>query len=78
MEVHVYTDFYKRKMRALFIYNKYKYNLSITDPKVESYFFKKQDGKYQINNLYSCISISEPFQDYCYKLVASMITNPLF
>ena len=78
MEVHVYTDFYKRKMRALFIYNKHKYNLSITDPKVESYFFKKQNGKYRINNLYLCVSIGEPFQDYCYKLVASMITNPLF
>ena len=78
MKIHVYTDFYKRKMRASFTYNKHKYNFSITDPKVESYFFKKQDGKYQMNNLYLCISISEPFKDYCYKLVASMVTNPLF
>ncbi len=78
MKVHVYTDCYKRQIRALFVYNKHKYNFSVTDPKVESYFFKKQDGKYQINNLYLCIRIGEPFKDYCYKLVASMITNPLF
>ena len=78
IKIHVYTDSYRRKIRALFIYNKYKYNLSITDPKVESYFLKKQDGQYRMNNLYLCVSIGEPFQDYCYKLVASVITNPLF
>ena len=78
MEILVCTDLYKRKIRALFVYKNYKYNLSITDPKVESYFLKKRDGKCRINNLYLCISIGEPFQGYCYKLVASMITNPLF
>jgi len=80
MKVHVYTNTYsaKKETRALFTYNEHKYNLSITDPKAESHFLKKQDGKYPIKNLYLCVSIGEPLEDKCYKLVASVITDPLF
>jgi len=79
IKVHVYTPYgNKRQVRALFIYNKHKYNFSITDPKVESYFLKKQNGKCQMNNLYLCVSIGEPLDGYCYKLVASVIKNPPF
>ena len=80
MEINVNIEQYsnKRKIRALFTYNNSRYNFSITDPKVESYFLKKIDGKYCLNNVYACISIGEPLEGYCYKLVAGVITNPLF
>ncbi|MCZ0933271.1 MAG: hypothetical protein OXJ52_08990 [Oligoflexia bacterium] len=77
IKVHVYTGIYKgkRKARAKFDYNNTKYNLSITDPKAESHFFKKQDEEYPMNNLYLCVSIGEPFNGCCYKLVAGIITK---
>ena len=50
---------------------------STTDPKAESYFFKRADRKYLLNNVYLCVSLSEPFNDYCYKLVAGVIGKDL-
>lgn len=77
IEIHVDTYDNKRKVRASFRYNNHKYNFSITDPKAESYFLEKQDGKYPMYDLYLCVSIGEPLDGYCYKLVASVI-KPLF
>jgi len=59
------------KVRAKFYYNNQQYNLIITDPKIESsYRFK--DG-HKKHNVYLCISLGEPFEDICYKLVAAII-----
>ena len=61
------------KARAKFTYNEDTYNLRITDPKAESYFFKRAGKKYLLNNVYLCVSLGEPFEGYCYKLIAGII-----
>ncbi len=59
------------KTRAIFYYNNQQYKLVITDPKIESsYRFK--DG-HKKHNVYLCISLGEPFENFCYKLVAAII-----
>lgn len=65
----------KRKVRAIFTLNNHKYKLVVTDPRIESHFLEKKDNQYKLNaeKAYMCISIGEPYHDYCYKLVASII-----
>lgn len=65
----------KRKVRAIFTHNNHQYKLAVTDPRIESHFLKNEDGQYEVNvgEVYMCISIGEPYNDYCYKLVASII-----
>lgn len=68
----------KRKVRAIFTLNNHEYKLVVTDPRIESRFLKNKDNQYELNagEVYMCISIGEPFHDYCYKLVASIIFKP--
>jgi hypothetical protein len=65
----------KRKVRAIFSVNDHQYKLAVTDPKIESKYLKKEDGRYDIDasKVYICVSIGEPYNGYCYKLVASII-----
>ena len=65
----------KKQVRALFDFNGGEYNLSVTDPKAESYFFRK--GNDNLKHVYLCVSLGELFEGYCYKLVASIISNNL-
>ena len=58
-------------------WDKLKKTGSKTEPKAESYFLKKVNRKYPLHNLYLCISLSEPFNDYCYKLTAGVIGKDL-
>ena len=82
LEVKVFTDSFrnsdKRKVRALFQYNKDEYNLSVTDPRAEYWFLKKSDGIYNIHNVYLCVSLGPEFKGHCYKFVASIIKDPPF
>ncbi len=50
--------------------------LSIITPKIEREYLKKSNGVYslQSKNIYMSISIGEPYEGYCYKLVAAIIT----
>jgi hypothetical protein len=68
-----YND--KRKVRAEFIYNEVVYKLAITDPEVEIKYLNQDDGSYQVNKpqVYLCVSLGEPYNGYCYKLVAGII-----
>ena len=67
----------KRKVRAKFILNNKQYKLAITDPRIERAFLKKKDGQYPLlaQNIYMCLSIGEPYNGFCYKLAASLITS---
>ncbi len=66
----------KRKVRAFFTLNGHQYRLTITDPKFEREHLKKSNGIYSVQheNVYMCVSIGEPYEGYCYKLVAAIIT----
>lgn len=65
----------KKKLRAVISLNNMLYKLAVTDPKVENLFLASGAGHFHFNaqHVYLCLSISEPFQGYCYKLVASIL-----
>lgn len=65
----------KRKARAVFHLRDTEYKLVITDPQIERAFLKKKDGEYCLfgESVYVCISIGEPYNGFCYKLIASVI-----
>jgi hypothetical protein len=64
-----------KKIRAKFNLNGVKYWLSVTDPLIEKKYFNKDIGEYPITeeNAYLTVSIGEPYEGYCYKLVAAII-----
>jgi hypothetical protein len=64
----------KRKVRANFIHNGQNYCFSVTDRPVEERYLKGPDGLFPVGDAVLCISLSEPFNGYTYKLVASVIT----
>lgn len=66
----------KRKMRAFFTLNGHQYGLTVTDPEIEKEYLKMSNGIYPVQpeNVYICVSIGEPYEGYCYKLVAAIIT----
>jgi len=65
----------KRKIRAEFSFNGAVYNLTVTDPAFERYCGDKDAGEYRLNEkeVFLCISLGEPYEGYCYKLVAAVI-----
>jgi hypothetical protein len=65
----------KRRVRATFTFDATDYALWVTDPVVEREYLAKSDGDYPVRNVYLTISIGEPYQDYCYKLVATVIAG---
>jgi len=78
LEILVRDEQTKRKIRAKFDFQEISYTLVITDPIIEEKFNKKRQGIYRLksNELYLCVSLGEPFEGYCYKLVAAIIYNP--
>jgi hypothetical protein len=65
----------KRRVQAVFTFDATDYALWVTDPVVEREYLAKSDGDYPLRNVYLTISIGEPYQDYCYKLVATVIAS---
>jgi len=61
-----------------FTYNGIHYILRSTDPAVRNAFAGKGEGDYPMNEVYLCVSLTEPApQDgRCHKLVAAVIKNP--
>ncbi len=66
----------RKKVRARFSYNGTMYLLAVTDPLIEKAHLIKERGEYPLvaKDIYLTISLGEPFQGYCYKLVAAVIT----
>jgi ATP-dependent DNA helicase RecQ len=64
-----------KKIRAKFIYNGVTYWLSVTDPLIEGRYMNEAFGQYPLTrtDAYICVSIGEPYEGYCYKLVAGII-----
>jgi hypothetical protein len=67
----------KKAVRAQFRYNGLWYNLRATDVDVERVYSAKEVGAYPLElPCYLCISLAEAHtDDYCYKLVATIITE---
>ncbi|MXZ20467.1 MAG: hypothetical protein F4Y84_07665 [Caldilineaceae bacterium SB0665_bin_25] len=64
----------QKQIRAQFWVAGEIYNFSVTDPAIELQYQPLGEGYYIYEQrAVACISIGEPFNEYCYKLVASII-----
>ena len=63
----------KRRVQGRFSYAKKEYALWITDPSYEREYRSKSDDEYEIGESFLTVSLGEPFQEACYKLVAAVI-----
>jgi len=63
----------KRRVQAKFTFDGMEYWLWVTDPIAERRYLPESDGEYAVGEAYLTISIGEPYQDYCYRLVATVI-----
>jgi hypothetical protein len=48
-------------------------DLTITDPKIWSEYKEKALGKYELKDIYLCLSLGEEFHGFYYKIIAAII-----
>jgi hypothetical protein len=63
----------KRRVQARFRWGGDEYWLWVTDPIVERAYLGRQDGDYEMGRHYLTVSVGEPYNGFCYKLVAAVI-----
>ena len=63
----------KRRVQGQFVHAGKGYKLWVTDPEYERAYLAKLDGTYDIGGCYLTISLGEPFEGACYKLIAAII-----
>lgn len=68
---------HKKTVRASFLYKNEWYNLRVTDPNIEGVYSVKHVAFYPFEHpCYFCVSLAEAHDDgYCYKLIATIITE---
>lgn len=66
----------RRKVKGEFSYEGISYRLTITDPAVEREYLAKPDGRYAMGKCFVTVSLGEPWEGYCYKLIAAVIPAP--
>ena len=74
LRIEIRLEAAKLRVRAEFWLKGQKYRLGVTDPVVEAHCFTRPEGLHTYKKrAVACISIGEPFNGFCYKLVASII-----
>jgi hypothetical protein len=68
----------KRKVQGNFSYKGIKYRIDVTDPIIEDQFLAKPDGSYTIKDPILCISLGDPYNKFCYKLIAAVLFEERF
>jgi len=63
----------KRRVQGRFHHGGADYGLWITDPIYERRYLAKPDGTYEIGESFLTVSLGEPHNDACYKLIAAVI-----
>jgi hypothetical protein len=63
----------RRRVQGRFWYDGIQYWLWVTDPVYERQYLAKQDGDYDIGEKFLTISLTEPYNGSCYKLIAAII-----
>ena len=63
----------KRRVQGRFRHDQTDYRIWITDPRYEREYLAKPDGDYQVGECFLTVSIGEPFENFCYKLIAAVI-----
>jgi len=76
LHVRFFKDGYGHvKTRAVFEHEGVSYDLSVTDPAAEALASSRLNQMRVIEDALLCISLTQPFKGFCYKLVASVITR---
>lgn len=65
----------KRRVQGRFRHHGTEYHLWVTDPQYERTFLGKPDGDYDLGESYLTVSLGEPHNDACYKLIAAIIEH---
>jgi hypothetical protein len=63
----------KRRVQGRFKYFNTEYHLWITDPIYERAFLARPDGEYTLGESFLTVSLGEPLDNACYKLIACII-----
>lgn len=63
----------KRRVQGCFRHSGSEYWLWVTDPGYERTYLAKPDGTYEIGESLITVSLGEPLDDACYKLIAAII-----
>ncbi len=63
----------KRRVYGRFHYAETEYRLRVTDPVYEDAYLARQDGEYHLEEIYITVSLGEPWDGFCYKLIAAII-----
>jgi hypothetical protein len=63
----------KRRVQARFRFSGVDYALWVTDPVIERAYLARPDAVHELGASYLTVSIGEPYNDKCYKLVAAII-----
>ena len=63
----------KRRVQGRFDHAGHYYALWVTDPVYERGYLSKPDGTYEIGRCYVTVSLGEPFDGSCYKLIAAIM-----
>lgn len=63
----------KRRVQGRFRHAGREYALWVTDPGWEPTYLAKLDGTYDIGECHLTISLGEPYQDACYKLIDAIV-----
>ena len=63
----------KRRVQGQFDHAGARYAFWVTDPGYERSYLAKLDGTYVLGECYLTISLSEPYEGDCYKLIATII-----
>ncbi len=67
------SEYPKRIVRGEFSYQGDDYRMAVTDPVIERQYLKEANGQYEIRDPVLCISLSDAYEDYYYKLIASVL-----
>ena len=63
----------KLRVQARFCFSGIDYALWVTDPRIERAYLAKADGDYPFGECFLTVSLADPFNEHCYKLVAAVI-----
>ncbi len=76
LEIHVATVWNRRRVQGHFRHCGSNYWLWVTDPGYEQEYLAKPDGRYNLGESFLTVSLSEVFNESCYKLIAAIIERP--
>lgn len=68
----------RRAVRGEFAYRGATYRMDVTDPVVEQSYLKQADGQYDIPHPVLCVSLSDLYEGYFYKLIAAVLYSERF